>query len=301
MVLKAFSFGGGVQSTAALVLASQGKLDYRTFLFCNVGEDSENPETLTYVHEIAMPFAVQHGLDLIELRKVRRDGTVDTIYQTMTRPESRSIGIPVHMSNGAPGRRACTLDFKIRVADRWVKQQLRVKEPSVGHVLLAGILQQEFGVPVRETLQEFEIPDGVQAMVGLGISFDERLRVRYPLIDEETPWKMRDYPLVDEKIDRLQCMNIIRAVGLPVPPKSSCWFCPYHSQRNWQALREHQPVLFERAVALERLINERRAMIGKDQVFLSRKCKPLPMATTEYVQSSFLEEEDLCESGYCFV
>lgn len=40
MVLKAFSFDGGVQSTAALVLAAQGKPDYRTFLFCNVGDDS---------------------------------------------------------------------------------------------------------------------------------------------------------------------------------------------------------------------------------------------------------------------
>jgi len=53
MVLKAFSFGGGVQSTAALVLAAQGRIDYHTFLFCNVGEDSENPDTLTYVQEVA--------------------------------------------------------------------------------------------------------------------------------------------------------------------------------------------------------------------------------------------------------
>src|ERR1700686_4081372 len=101
MGLKAFSFGGGVQSTAALVLASQGKIDYRTFLFCNVGEDSENPETLTYVQEVAMPFARDRGLNLIELQKMRRDGTVDTIYRTITRPDSRSVGIPVHMSNGA--------------------------------------------------------------------------------------------------------------------------------------------------------------------------------------------------------
>src|SRR5579884_1939247 len=107
MKLKVFSFGGGVQSTAALVLAAQGRIDYRTFLFCNVGEDSENPDTLAYVSEVAKPFAAQHGLDLIELCKVRRDGSIDTVYSTMTRPGSRSIGIPVHMSNGAPGRRAC--------------------------------------------------------------------------------------------------------------------------------------------------------------------------------------------------
>src|SRR5947209_1941983 len=50
-MLKVFSFGGGVQSTAALVLAARGEIDYQTFLFANVGGDSENPETLRYVRE----------------------------------------------------------------------------------------------------------------------------------------------------------------------------------------------------------------------------------------------------------
>ena len=30
--LRVFSYGGGVQSTAALVLAAQGKIDFRVFL-----------------------------------------------------------------------------------------------------------------------------------------------------------------------------------------------------------------------------------------------------------------------------
>ena len=45
-MIRAISFGGGVQSTALLVLASQGKIDFRTFLFANVGDDSEHPATL---------------------------------------------------------------------------------------------------------------------------------------------------------------------------------------------------------------------------------------------------------------
>lgn len=268
MALKIFSFGGGVQSTAALVLAAQGRIDYRTFLFCNVGEDSENPDTLTYVQEIALPFARQYSLELLELRKVRRDGSLDSVYATITRPESRSIGIPVHMSNGAPGRRACTLDFKIRVVDRWLRQH---------GARLSG------------------------AVVGLGISLDEFTRMRSNTDPDTIAWKTLDYPLIDLRFDRAACVNLIQAAGLPVPPKSSCWFCPYHSRRAWQDLREKQPVLFERAVALETLINERRAGLGKDQVYLSRACKPLPMATTQYVQSSLLDDDQVCESGYCFV
>ena len=37
----AVAHGGGVQTTALLVLAGQGRLAYRTFLFANVGDDSE--------------------------------------------------------------------------------------------------------------------------------------------------------------------------------------------------------------------------------------------------------------------
>lgn len=269
MTLHVFSYGGGVQSTAALVLAAQGKIDYRTFLFCNVGEDSENPDTLAYVHEVAMPFAHEHGLELIELHKVRRDGSLESVYRTLTRPGSRSIGIPVHMANGAPGRRACTLDFKIRVVDRWLKREWQAHRLGV--------------------------------LVGLGISLDEFTRMRTNTDPDTLAWKTLEYPLIDLRLDRQGCKALIQQAGLPVPPKSSCWFCPYHSQRTWQVLRDTQPALFERAVALERRINERRTVIGKDQVYLSRRCTLLPMATSEYAQTSFLEDEQVCESGYCFV
>ena len=61
MTLRVVSYGGGVQSTSLLVLAAQNKIDYKTFLFCNVGDDSEHPDTIKYVHEVAMPYAKEHG------------------------------------------------------------------------------------------------------------------------------------------------------------------------------------------------------------------------------------------------
>ncbi len=38
MTKYVFSCGGGVQSTACLVLAAQGKIPYQTFIFANVGD-----------------------------------------------------------------------------------------------------------------------------------------------------------------------------------------------------------------------------------------------------------------------
>ena len=135
-------------------------------------------------------------------------------------------------------------------------------------------------------------------MVGLGISLDEWQRMRS---DSGKPWKHLDYPLIDLRMDRAACLAVITQAGLPVPPKSSCWFCPYHSRRHWQEMREREPALFARAVALERLINERRAAQGHEAVWFSDGGKPLDQVTTAYQQASlFDEDEPPCESGFCW-
>jgi hypothetical protein len=264
-MLKVFSYGGGIQSTAALVLAAQGRIDYTTFLFCNVGGDSENPETLAYVQQHAMPYAQAHGLELIELQATRF-GEQETLYQRLTRSERASVGIPVRMSgNGAPGMRACTKDFKIMVIARWLRQHGATKDHP--------------------------------ASVALGISLDEFQRMR---TDSGIAYEKLAYPLIDQRIDRQQCINIIRDAGLPVPPKSSCWFCPFHSLRTWQEMRQNQPVLFEQACQLEASINARRIALGKYPVWFSRMLKPLAQVTTDLTQES-LFEDDVCESGYCMM
>ncbi|MFD7434816.1 hypothetical protein [Streptomyces sp. NPDC059861] len=127
--VKSFSFGGGVQSTAALVLAATGELDYRTFLMANVGDDSEHPATLAYLRQYAIPYAQAHGLELVVLDRVmKRSGEVRTLYQDLTRDGSRSLQIPVRMSNGAPGTRSCTAQFKIKVVGDELKRRGATKD-----------------------------------------------------------------------------------------------------------------------------------------------------------------------------
>lgn len=264
-MLKVFSYGGGVQSTAALVLAAQGKIDYKTFLFCNVGDDSENPDTITYVHDVAMPYAQRNGIELIELQ---RTGTSEqkTLYALLMRENTPSI--PVYLGSGAPANRSCTRKFKVAVVDRWLKEH--------------GAKQSG-------------------ATVGLGISLDEWHRMRTGS-DPETPWKQVEYPLIDLRLDRAQCLTIIEHAGLPIPSKSSCYFCPFHTIRRWQEMRHTQPVLFQKACDLEASINERRAKLGKDQVWLTGKLKPLAKVTTEYQQGNLFEDDQaICESGYCMI
>lgn len=120
---RAFSFGGGRQSTAALVLAAQGRLDVDLFVFANVGNDAENPDTLEYVEHYAKPFARDHGIELVEVQRSFRDGRNPSLYQYTLRAE-RSFPLPMRMANsGGPAVRTCTVDWKIRVIARYLKRE----------------------------------------------------------------------------------------------------------------------------------------------------------------------------------
>lgn len=44
------------------------------------------------------------------------------------------------------------------------------------------------------------------------------------------------FPLVEAEMDREDCINLILSKGLPVPPKSACFFCPASSPEDVRSL-----------------------------------------------------------------
>lgn len=270
MTLRVVSYGGGVQSTALLALAARGAIDFDTFLFCNVGDDSEHPATLDYVRTVATPYAEQHGITIHELHRIRRTGEPETLWGRLMKPDSRSLPIPVRMSNGAPGRRSCTADFKIKVAGRWMREHGATRTDP--------------------------------AIVALGISTDEIQRAK-PGIDPQAPFQFRVYPLLDLGMDRADCEAEIRRAGLRVPPKSACFFCPFTRPSRFQRMRHDEPDLFAKCVELEDTLNARRETLGRDPVYLTRFNKPLIEVTTPQEQLALALPSDGsdCESGWCMV
>jgi len=273
-ITRIFSFGGGVQSTTVLVLQAQNKLPipYDWFVFANVGNDSENPATIEYMETVTKPFATRHGIRIVEVQKTtfgKPETLLEYIYRT-----KRSVPIPARMSNGAPSNRSCTSDFKIRVVNRWVKER--------GYI---------------------------GAGMGLGISVDESTRRRHEAwYVEDGIHKRREHPLIDLRMNRNDCYKIIHDAGLPMPPKSACWFCPFTSRGEWVERKMQQPELFAKAVALENHLNEKRESMGRDRVFLHPATKgqmqPLDQAVPNQLSMMTLLEETCvkpCDSGYCFV
>ena len=100
MSIRVVSHGGGVQTTAMLVLAATGRIDYQTFLFANVGDDSEHSGTLRYLREVAMPYAAENGITIHELQRTKRTGERDTIWARM-HDHTGSAAIPVFHMDGA--------------------------------------------------------------------------------------------------------------------------------------------------------------------------------------------------------
>ncbi|MBO2447153.1 phosphoadenosine phosphosulfate reductase [Actinomadura barringtoniae] len=235
------------------------------FLFANVGDDSENPGTLRYIHEHAGPFARTHGIELRHLSRIRRDGTTETLYGRLMREGSRSIPIPIRMSNGAPGTRSCTSDFKIKVIGRWLKAH---------------------GASPTNP-----------ATVGIGISVDEIHRANNRRTE---PYERIVYPLLDLGIRRTDCARIIQSAGLPVPPKSACWFCPFKRLEAWKALRRDDPDMFTRACHLENTINQRRRTLNRDPVWLTRYDAPLSEVVPLEDQLPFDDSDATCDGGWCF-
>jgi hypothetical protein len=260
-----FACGGGVQSTAALVLAASARIPYRTFVFANVGDHAEDPRTIQYVSNVLRPYAAQHGINWVDVERTTRDGIAVDLYDDLHRP-IRSINIPVRMSNGAPGNRNCTVEFKIKPIARWIK----ANAPG--------------------------------CTLGKGISTDEPHRATP---SREDDGYLSAYPLIELGISRADCLRLVAEAGLPQPPKSSCWFCPYKTTDQWITMRRERPELFGKVARLERHLNAKREALGKDAVYISgvgaRKALPIDQAVPDQLGlfPEWIDEQDGCESGYC--
>lgn len=85
------------------------------------------------------------------------------------------------------------------------------------------------------------------AIVYIGYDFGEHSRRH---VSDKVDIEYR-FPLVDKKITRTQCKEIIRKHGLKIPPKSGCWLCPFRGIKGFKKLRNRYPELFKKAMYLE--------------------------------------------------
>jgi hypothetical protein len=258
-----------------IVLAAQGKLDsivggpIDEALFANVGDNAEHPDTIAYVHDVMIPWSKSNGITINELRQPHnRD-----LYDELMNPDNKYTGIPFRFPSGAPAKRSCTVKYKIETVGKYIKSQCNCRNThhtnSGSKLTIEDVHNIRFlseqGFSIRAIAKECAVTKSQvhnivnnqswlpnrapeAAIVCIGISTDEIQRINTKRAQH---WEKPIYPLIELNLSRDDCKKVITEAGLPVPPKSACWFCPFHRKSYFEDLQKNRPELWSRHIALE--------------------------------------------------
>jgi len=240
------AYGLGVNSTAMLVEFVNRDIRPDMILFADTA--GEKPETYAY-----MP-VIQRYLKTMGFPQVNtvRYEPVRAAYRTLEEQCLHTKTLP----SLAYGGKSCSLKYKKSPQSKLILEHF----PPAAFVKNGRRVVRAIGFDSSETRRTYA---GVVNAIGLDAGEEHRLtwarnqptKERKPSreawLDEHyfTYW----YPLHEWGMDRAACEQVIRDAGLPVPPKSACWFCPASKKAEILWLREHHPQLLSRALKIERI------------------------------------------------
>lgn len=204
------SLGGGVQSSVMALMAAEDEIGPRpqAAVFADTqGEPQAVYEWLDWLAE-HLPFPI-HRISKGSLAEgemvLRRAKTSGRLYSKMRIP---AFAKKPDGSRGILGRK-CTLDFKIEPIQQHLRKLCNIKRGQKTCTVTQWI----------------------------GISADEMGRAKAA----RHPWYQMRYPLLELNMNREDCLAWMRRRGWPEPPRSACLFCPFHSDHEWQRIKDGDP------------------------------------------------------------
>ncbi len=261
-VFPIISLGWGAQSFALAAMSALGVLPK---VAAAVHADTRFERSATY--EFAKkwtPWLEEHGIKVVTVRQDR--------HKTPVMDGWGGVFIPAFtIGEGIKGqlRRQCTYEWKIAPIRRWLQKHRQ----------------------------------GRKVELWMGITLDEVRRVR----QADVKYINNRYPFLETKfwggtlMRRSDVTHWLREnLGDDaVPSRSACYFCPYHSKREWRDLRDNGNGDWEKAVEFDIAIRDKRPPYD---LFISNDCVPLAeldLSTPEdHGQLSLWDDE--CE-GMCGV
>lgn len=217
--MKILSLGAGVQSSTLALMAEHGVI--------------EKPDYAIFADTQDEPASVYQWLDYLEgflsyeVIRVTNGKLSDEALRYRNSKDgrlyTRSI-LPVFTLdenlNKGHMQRVCTVDFKVKLIEKTQRRLAKVKRGESNVVVTSYIV----------------------------ISLDEASRMK----PSRVKWAENKYPLIDLRMNRLDCLTWMRKNGYKEPPRSACVFCPYHSDAEWIRLKNEEPAEFRRAVEFEK-------------------------------------------------
>jgi len=264
------SYGGGTQSTAMVLMGLEGMYDLPRPDFAVFADTGGEPQFIyDYVEYFKAYCKDKYDFDIHVIKHKRglewhllKDNNWGVSKKGKPRIPSSP---PFFTGNGGMLNRQCTSDYKVHPIAKFINSKLERGEPY---------------------------------NLWMGISFEERSRMRISTIKRRTNY----YPLVDNYINRMDSVKYVLSLGVRAPQRSSCYFCPFHSDRYWRWLKKQHPGEFQKAVDFERDVQKRVDGHLNNAVFLHRSC--VPIGEVKFYEDTqldmFPELIDECE-GYCGV
>jgi len=233
--LQVLSLGGGVQSSALLLMAIDGKFERPdVVVFSDTG--SEMPSTYATIAELKNKCRDAN----LEFHTVGSHFGEDALIAGNWKLHEYYLEAGLLPMVGNP---QCTFNFKIYPVRRKVREILETRPPY---------------------------PKGTtQVNMWLGITTDERKRSEHP--QDSIIWVKNRFPLLEIEFSRQNCKDYITKnhPSLKVS-KSGCFMCHYQGAKSWARLRRDYPEKFAFALKLEQNAKEvrgvRRGLFGTESI-----------------------------------
>jgi hypothetical protein len=243
MKLNILSLGAGVQSTTLALMAAHGEIGPMPDCAIFADTQAEPGHVYRHLEWMRSPNVLPYPVHIVT------QGNLFELIGT-ARPTGRWPHMPIPAfvegkdGKGALLNRSCTADFKIVPIIRKVRE-------------LAGLTRKRS--PKYPVVTQW-----------IGISTDEAHRAK-PARDA---WIEHRFPLIEAGMSRGDCLQWMERNGYPKPAKSSCTFCPYHSDAAWLEIRDNDPEAWAQAVEVDERI--RSVWHGRaSDIYLHRSMKPL--------------------------
>ena len=273
------SLGAGVQSSTLALMIEKGQVPMvKAGIFADTGAEPEavykwfdwlKTQVSYPMYKVKIGDLYWHTLWFLNNMPLIDDGLSIPFFTK----ENTKLGVGMM-------RRRCTYNYKILPVTMKIRNLLGVKK--------------------HKKINKKTNERGIDLL--LGISYDELLRMK----QNKNKYFNNIYPLVDLKMSRQNCIDWIKKNYNKIPPRSSCIFCPYHSNKEWLRIKENKND-WDKLIKFDRGLRDNKDWWGhgkrntrnKNNLYLHRSCKPLEeidFKNTNDNQSNFVES---CEEGYC--
>ena len=211
--MKVLALGMGMQSTALYMMSSLGDFERADVAIFSdpMAEHKKTYELLEWLLDW------QKKNDGIPIEVVSTNLYQD-ILDGVNKNGHKFVSIPAFGKDKII-KRQCTYDYKIGPVEKKVREIYGLKKHK--------------RMPMTE--------------MWLGITIDEAQRFKL----SQKPRIVNRYPFLELMMNRGDCRAYMEDNGFPVPIKSACVFCPFHSNAQWKDLKMNYPDEWKKIIEID--------------------------------------------------